>query len=117
MAKGKPCLFWFVPGCRGSEGSTTVKAHDNRLSANKGKGLKAHDWRSLDACEPCHTAYDSGNAHTREQTDAAFDAGYERQLAAWHEITRNPASREKDRKAAKWALDRYELHRLKGDKS
>lgn len=117
MAKGKPCLFWFVTGCRGSEGSTTVKAHDNRLSANKGKGLKAHDWRSVDACEPCHTAYDQGNKHTREQKDAAFDAAYERQLAAWHEIFRNPAARQKDREAAKWAINRYQLHQLKGDLS
>lgn len=118
MARGAACLFWFVPECRGPEGSTTVKAHDNRLSANKGKGLKAHDWKSLDACGPCHSAYDEGNAHTREQKDAAFDAAYERQLMKWRCIAADPIAKAKDRAAALWALEHHENHqRTRGDLS
>lgn len=119
MAKGAPCLFWFVAGCRRDydtgEHCTTVKAHDNRLGANKGKGLKAHDWRSLDACEPCHTAYDQGRKHTREQKNAAYDEAYARQLAAWRVIAADPTAKPKDRAAAQWAVERYENNeRTKG---
>lgn len=119
MAKGAPCLFWFVPGCRRDfdpvESCTTVKAHDNRLTANKGKGYKAHDWRSLDACEPCHTAYDQGKKHTREEKDAAFDEAYERQLAKWRRIAADPLSNPRDRAACAWAIERYEHHQSKGE--
>lgn len=119
MARGAPCLFWFVPGCRGSDGSTTVKAHDNRLSANKGKGLKAHDWKTIDSCEPCHTAYDQGNKHTRAQKNAAFDEAYElRQLPHWRVIAASMTAKPKDRAAAQWAVERYEHHqRTKGDQT
>lgn len=108
MARSAPCLFWFIAGCRGSDGSTTVKAHDNRLTANKGKGLKAHDWASVDACEPCHTAYDQGNKHTREQKDAAFDEAFARQMQLYRAIVASPLAKPKDKAAAQWALDRFE---------
>lgn len=122
MAKGAPCLFWFVDGCRRDydtgEHCTTVKAHDNRLGANKGKGLKAHDWRSLDACEPCHTAYDQGRKHAREQKNAAFDEAYQRQLAAWRRTASDPLAKPKDREACQWALARYEHNeQRKGNQS
>lgn len=118
MAEGKPCQFWFVPGCkRWWDTSTTVKAHDNRLSSNKGKGYKAHDWASVDACDQCHFAYDQGSDHTREEKNAAFDAALERQMEFYRQILANPCAREKDRKAARWALHRYEFHKIKGDLS
>jgi hypothetical protein len=117
MAEGAPCLFWFAAGCRGSDGSTTVKAHDNRLSANKGKGLKAHDWASVDACDPCHSAYDQGNRHTREEKDAAFDAALTRQMQKYRDIVATPLAKPKDREAAQWAIQRYEHHQSKGDLS
>lgn len=122
MAKGAPCLFWFVPGCRRDfdtgENCTTVKAHDNRLSSNKGKGYKAHDWCTLDACRPCHDAYDIGTAHTREEKDAAFDAAMPRQLDLYRRIASDPLAKPKDRAAAQWALDRHQQNqRRKEDQS
>lgn len=109
MARDKSCLFWFVADCRGSlDTSSTVHAHDNRLSANKGRGYKAHDWRGLRACFECHFAYDQGKKHSREEKNAAFDAAYERQLAVWREIAASRSVDPRDRAAAQWAIDRYE---------
>lgn len=109
MARDKSCLFWFVAECRGSaDASSTVHAHDNRLSANKGRGYKAHDWRGLRACFECHFAYDQGKKHSREEKNAAFDEAYERQLAVWREIAASRSADPRDCAAAQWALDRFE---------
>lgn len=121
MAKGKPCLFWFVAGCRRDydsvEHCTTVKAHENSLDANKGAGTKAHDWRSVDACGPCHVAYDQGKDHTWDEKAAAFAAAYARQLAHWREVANSATARAKDSAACRWALNRYEFHKVKGDQA
>lgn len=115
LAHGRPCLLLWQPGCSGDYGATTVACHENRLSACKGAGYKAHDWRSVWGCAVCHAAFDQPPASlgvTYDQFDAVFDAAWQRQLAGWRGIADNPAERAWARAAAAWALERAEQHQL-----
>lgn len=108
LARWRPCLLRWRPGCRGDEGSTTVACHENRLTAAKGGGYKAHDWRSVWGCWVCHAAFDQPPASlgvTAAQLDAVFARAWPLQLAAWRSIAENPAERAWARAAAAWALE------------
>lgn len=105
MAKGKPCLFWWVPRCAGADTSTCVQAHENSLDAGKGTGYKAHDFRSARGCYWCHHEYDQGADYTYEEKQAAFRDAFRRQLAEWQQIAADPKTKPKDRAAAAWAID------------
>lgn len=109
LAHGRPCLFRWRKGCLLDDGSTTVACHENRLSAGKGAGYKAHDWRSAWGCYACHAAFDQPPSSlnlTHDDLDAVFAAAWKRQLHAWKVIAENPAEPAWARAAATWALDR-----------
>lgn len=106
LARDKPCLLRWQRECLGVDGSTTVACHENRLSAQKGMGYKAHDWRSVWGCRVCHWEFDHPQSATYDVLDAVFAAAWARQLVEWAKIAQNPAQRPSARAAAAWALER-----------
>lgn len=107
MAAGKPCLLRVDGACCG-DWSTTVLAHSNRLADNKGKALKAHDHAGVWACFGCHSWLDQGRA-PRAGKDLAFDRGMERMRVELRLIASDPRTKERDRVAAEWALERMRV--------
>ncbi|MEO8021088.1 nuclease domain-containing protein [Polaromonas sp.] len=104
MARDKPCLL-LVPGCCNHRTDTTVACHSNwQEHGGKGGARKADDHYSAWGCAACHTWLDTGKA-PKAQKQAIFLAGHLRQVLAWRQITANPATPARDRKAALWALD------------
>jgi hypothetical protein len=100
LAKDRECLFRWQRGCTGID---TVACHENRLSANKGSGYKAHDWRSAWGCPVCHREFDQGQ-YDHDVLDAVFDVAWRRQLIWWLKIAQNLAERARARAAASEAL-------------
>lgn len=88
LAKGEPCLLQIHDKCLGSEGSTTVAAHSNRMEHGKGKSIKADDCYSVWACHRCHSLFDQGKMPA-EDLDAAWDAAFEKQIEHWQSIADN----------------------------
>lgn len=80
LARGQPCQMR-VPGVCNYDDSTTVSAHSNNSVHGHGRGIKAHDCFTADACSACHAWLDQGKA-SREEKDAAWRAGFERTLLA-----------------------------------
>lgn len=105
LARGRPCLLRWRPGCAGAEGSTTVACHANGHASGKGLGYKAHDWRSVWGCYVCHTEFDQGG-HPAEVLQPVFDAAWLLQISEWEKIALAPATKPADAKAARWALER-----------
>ena len=105
MARDKPCQM-AVPGVCNHDPATVVAAHSNSSKHGKAGARKADDCYVVYACFACHTWYDQGEgARDREMGQRAWDAGHIRQVGLWHEIAMDPAAKEADRRAAKWALD------------
>lgn len=104
MAKGEMCLMRVPNVCR-IDPATTVSAHSNMAKHGKGKGIKAHDAYSVWACARCHTWLDQSYSATKEQKDAAFNVGHNRQIVAWRAIAENLAAKPEKVKAAKLALE------------
>jgi hypothetical protein len=105
MAKGKPCQM-AVPGVCSHDPATVVAAHSNSSKHGKAGARKADDHYVVYACFSCHTWYDQGGgARDREMGQKAWDAAHIRQIGLWHEIAMDPAAKEADRRAARWALD------------
>jgi hypothetical protein len=46
--------------CCGREDGTVVAAHSNQLRDGKGRGIKAHDYRTAALCYKCHMDLDQG---------------------------------------------------------
>lgn len=107
MARGKPCMFLWMFDCERSGGTTTVAAHENSHESGKGGARKADDHRSVWACMACHSAYDQGMAIAAEKKQA-FARAMKRQIAAWREIAADNSQKPADRRAASWALERWE---------
>lgn len=80
LARGQPCQMR-VPGICCGDPATVVSAHSNQERHGHGRGLKAHDCFTADACAACHAWLDSGTA-SREAKAAAFQLGFERTLLA-----------------------------------
>jgi hypothetical protein len=104
MAEGKRCLLLCVHNCQGDYGLTTVAAHRNE---GKGKGLKRHDFETVWGCGPCHEWYDQSGAPLAEKR-RAFNAAHERQIEEWRKIADSYSTKQKDQKAALWALQNIE---------
>lgn len=103
MARGKPCML-MLDFCDGG-GDTTVAAHSNQAKHGKAGARKANDEYSVWACFACHSWLDQGKG-TREEKDAAFDLAHKSQILAWREIFDSYSSKDKDREAARWALEK-----------
>lgn len=103
MARGRPCLFLAVDGCRNlrHDYSTTVACHENE---GKGMGRKQNDEKSAWGCVECHRWYDQSGA-PRAEKRRAFQAAHLAQVCEWRAIAGSAAAPIKDRLAAQWALD------------
>lgn len=77
--------------------------HENGISAGKGQGIKAHDWRHFAGCNECHAWYDSGVGldpsglylATRADRKACFDRALKRTYdqywqRGWLEVKTQP---------------------------
>lgn len=104
LARGEECLLQIHNQCLGTEGSTTVAAHSNKMAHGKGKSIKADDCYSVWACYPCHSLFDQGKLSS-EQLDNAWRIAFERQLESWQAIADNICLRAWKSDAAKHALD------------
>lgn len=106
MARKFGCYLWLSPRCTGVHfAETTVLAHENSLSAGKGMGYKAHDWRGVFACYSCHTALDQQSEHDAGTKSSVFLQGLARMAVLYLEILRSPTTLPADKQAAAWAFD------------
>lgn len=55
-----------------------MAAHSNQLRDGKGKGLKAHDYRTASLCFTCHAELDQGKSMSRQE-----------RIEMWEEAHRN----------------------------
>lgn len=99
MARGKRCLF-LIPGTCNHDQRTTVACHENQ---GKGMGTKAPDFRSVQGCSACHTAYDQGPA-PREIKRGWFAVAHARQVEDWQRRVGDMSETPRDRRAMHWAL-------------
>lgn len=61
LLRESPCQ-----ACGKSDG-TIVAAHSNQLRDGKGRGLKAHDYRTASLCFTCHAELDQGKSMSRQE--------------------------------------------------
>lgn len=71
----------FVCGCWNS-GGNIVPAHSNQLRDDKGKGIKAHDYRVAAMCNRCHMELDQGSNWTREERLSIWEEAH-RKTIGW----------------------------------
>jgi hypothetical protein len=103
MAQGRPCLL-AVPGVCCGDWSTTVCCHSNLSIHGKGGARKAEDFFSAWGCVSCHRWLDQGPADAvlKEMT---FMRAHLAQVLEWRAIAFDTTQPERDRRAARWALD------------
>ncbi len=80
MARGQDCKM-LIPGVCSGDPAETISAHSNLARHGHGRGIKAHDCFTADACANCHAWLDHGRA-SREDKERAFMAAFERTLLA-----------------------------------
>lgn len=108
MADGRPCLLR-IPGVCSGDTSTTVACHSNLSIHGKAKSRKADDQYSVWGCACCHRWLDQSPA-TQEQKTEAFMRAHQHQVLAWREIAQGKRLRsQREREAAKWAIERIDL--------
>jgi hypothetical protein len=105
LAEGRECLLLVPQVCNQGE---TVACHSNNGFAGKGTRIKAHDFFTVWGCPRCHRWLDESYSASGEERQAAFDAAYTRQLAAWLSLSIDQTEAERDRRAARDALMAYE---------
>ena len=67
--------------CHG-DGTNLVAAHSNQLRDNKGRGIKADDYRIAFLCHVCHTAVDQGSVWSAEQKRSVWEEAH-RESMGW----------------------------------
>lgn len=65
MAKDAPYCFC----CGRTNDGTIVAAHSNQIRDQKGKGIKAHDFRVAYICHNCHHEIDQGKKTKEEKKE------------------------------------------------
>lgn len=109
MAWGEECLL-LVPGVCRNDSTSTVACHSNLGEHGKGRGLKAHDFMSVQGCGACHDWLDKGPAPYEEKR-AAFDAAHERQIEHWRAVAAELTRRPRNVMSARKALDAWAKYR------
>jgi len=71
----------FVCGCWNTVGNI-VPAHSNQLRDDKGKSIKAHDYRVAAMCNRCHMELDQGKNWTREEKLNIWESAH-RKTIGW----------------------------------
>jgi hypothetical protein len=101
LARGQPCYLRAVENCCGADTATTVAAHRNE---GKGMGIKASDLYTVPACIWCHTWFDQSGS-PRAEKRRAFMAAHARWVLEWRAIATDLALSQRDRNAARRALE------------
>lgn len=104
LARGEVCTGLRYGGYCHCDPATTVLAHPNTLSANKGMGYKANDHEGAFLGMDCHAWLDQGDG-TAEEKAALMKAAQARTLDRCHEIATDKKEKPWRRKAAQWAVD------------
>lgn len=102
LARGKPCLL-LSPICQGGT-DTTVACHGAGVANGKGLGYKVSDFLTCWGCHSCNHYTDAYSGATKEQKQAVFEAGHQRQILEWARIVGDMSYTPKERAAAHWAL-------------
>lgn len=103
MARGRPCLIR-SPRCVGGT-DTTVACHGAGIANGKGMGRKVSDALTCWGCWACNDYTDAYSGATAQQKRDVFILGHYHQVHEWRRIAVSAAEPEKDRAAARWALE------------
>lgn len=103
MARGRPCLIR-SPRCVGGT-ETTVACHGAGIANGKGMGRKVSDALTCWGCWACNDYTDAYSGATAQQKRDVFILGHYHQVHEWRRIEGSAAEPEKDRAAARWALE------------
>lgn len=76
LLRESPCQ-----ACGKSDG-TVVAAHSNQLRDGKGRGLKAHDYRTASLCFTCHAELDQGKSMSRQERIEMWEEAH-RKTIGW----------------------------------
>lgn len=76
LLRESPCQV-----CGKSDG-TVVAAHSNQLRDGKGRGLKAHDYRTASLCFTCHAELDQGKSMSRQERIEMWEEAH-RKTIGW----------------------------------
>ena len=76
LLRESPCQ-----ACGKSDG-TVVAAHSNQLRDGKGRGLKAHDYRTASLCFTCHAELDHGKSMSRQERIEMWEEAH-RKTIGW----------------------------------
>lgn len=110
MSQGRQCVLG-IPSVCVNDTSTTVACHSNQLKHGKGRGIKASDQYTVWGCVSCHQWLDQGSA-PRDDKTMYFDFALNEMKAEYQKIIDAPAllmkSAQKDKDAARWALERLQ---------
>ena len=69
----------------GAEDGTVCAAHSNQLRDDKGRGIKANDYRIAALCFRCHAEIDQGRVSTRADRREAWEAAHRSTIGALFE--------------------------------
>jgi hypothetical protein len=108
LAQGEECSVCCGHYC---QPETTVWAHTNTLSDNKGGAYKAHDHLGFFAGQRCHSMIDQGSIDWRIR-ETMVREGQERTRERLKEIARSLSVKPWKVRAAQWALAMLEEHRV-----
>ena len=68
--------------CGNYNDGTVVAAHSNQLRDGKGKGIKAHDYRSAALCFTCHSELDQGSKMSKDERREMWEEAH-RKTIGW----------------------------------
>jgi hypothetical protein len=68
--------------CCGRSDGTVVAAHSNQLRDGKGRGIKAHDYRTASLCYKCHMELDQGKSLSKAERVEMWEEAH-RKTIAW----------------------------------
>jgi len=103
LAEGEACTVLRYGVWCDCQPETTVWAHTNTLSDNKGLGYKADDSRGFFAGHACHELIDSSK--TPPEVKAALVLGGQTRTRERLQVIAETAGKEWKRKAAQWAIE------------
>jgi Protein of unknown function (DUF1364). len=104
LANGETCAVCMGGKC---DPATTVWAHTNTLSDNKGMGYKGDDAAGFFAGYVCHALIDQGRMQAHDKAALVAQAQHNTRKRL-EQIADDPLTREWKRKAARWALEQLQ---------
>lgn len=71
--------------CNRDDG-TVCAAHSNQLRDQKGRGIKAHDYRIAALCHACHAEIDQGSKLTKDERRAIWELAHRKSIGLFFEM-------------------------------